>query len=529
MIKQTNSVQAKHAPLLGLFLNGYENMRQKMDAPCRRPLLEIAPLVFGKWYYAALAKETILSPANLFALDLQKDSDAKIEYAYIMNTKAAEEQSDLEFTSEYHFSLMTYSTQKHPLVADLQALISYCTPDRATDENGMLLEEEKKEILAQLSLRAEFYLEYLTRLAWLHGLLVPMPSIHTRRVQPASECDAFFAQPTADILFQLGESACTLASERFIEAMDLEDGIAPPDFFYHLLESNQEVDRIFIDFYKRVDVDIEEIWRTPPEKLNAEERSIVSSFLFTGIMLDKWFLTPMSVFFRFIRPIAFTPMQFYPLVNTLASLILMEHNIGAELFTPPTYYSLTALGKELFADPDIIDVDKQQMPQTMPYEQLQAAVLQEAEAQEQELLFLTEVVPDVLSLKISQSGDADLWKIIEVGQDMDVNVLCRDLCGAFALEDMADYLLSVPDRNGFPLEYSANGSKRSLNKANGKMLQELPLSVGTTLLLYPTHSRAAYLRLEILEKGKGNPYLMYPRVTEQSPKMIELEKMDELF
>ena len=91
MIKQTNSVQAKHAPLLGLFLNGYENMRQKMDAPCRRPLLEIAPLVFGKWYYAALAKETILSPANLFALDLQKDSDAKIEYAYIMNTKAAEE------------------------------------------------------------------------------------------------------------------------------------------------------------------------------------------------------------------------------------------------------------------------------------------------------------------------------------------------------------------------------------------------------------------------------------------------------
>ena len=76
-----------------------------------------------------------------------------------MNTKAAEEQSDLEFTSEYHFSLIAYSTQKHPLVADLQALISYCTPDRATDENGMLLERrKKKEILAQLSLRAEFYL-----------------------------------------------------------------------------------------------------------------------------------------------------------------------------------------------------------------------------------------------------------------------------------------------------------------------------------------------------------------------------------
>ena len=64
-------------------------MRQKMDAPCRRPLLEIAPLVFGKWYYAALAKETILSPANLFALDMQKDSDAKLEYTYRAESRPA--------------------------------------------------------------------------------------------------------------------------------------------------------------------------------------------------------------------------------------------------------------------------------------------------------------------------------------------------------------------------------------------------------------------------------------------------------
>ncbi|MBR3992421.1 MAG: hypothetical protein IKI92_01005, partial [Anaerotignum sp.] len=63
-MKTERPVKPKHAPLLGLFLNGYEHMRQKMDEPCRRPLLEIAPLAFGKWYYTALANETILSPAN---------------------------------------------------------------------------------------------------------------------------------------------------------------------------------------------------------------------------------------------------------------------------------------------------------------------------------------------------------------------------------------------------------------------------------------------------------------------------------
>lgn len=529
MIKQTKSVQTKHAPLLELFLNGYENMRQQMDAPCRRPLLEIAPLAFGKWYYAALAPETILSPANLFALDLETEADAETEYAYILRTTPAQEQTDAEYISEYHFSLQAYSLQEHPLVADLQTLLSYCTPDRATEENGLLSEGDQRELLPHLSLQSTFYLEYLMRLAWLHGLLVPMPSIHTQRVQPALECADFFAQETADILFQLGESACTLAAERFMESMDLENGIAPPDFFYHLLESNQEVDRIFMEFYRKVDVDIAEIWKIPPEQLNPEERSIVSSFLFTGIMLDKWFLTPMSLFFHFIRPISFTPMRFYPLVNTLASLILMEHNVSAELFTPPTYYSLTALGKALFADTELLDVDKQQMPHTMPYEYLQSAILQEAEAQENELLLSMEIVPDVLSLKITQGADADLWRIIEVEQSMELDLFCRDLCGAFCMEEMPDYLLSIPDQNGFPLEYSSLGSKRSLNKANGKALQTLPLAAGSLLTLYPTHSRAAFLTLEILEKGKGNPYFLYPRVTKQSPKMVELEKMDEMF
>ena len=117
----------------------------------------------------------------------------------------------------------------------------------------------------------------------------------------------------------------------------------------------------------------------------------------------------------------------------------------------------------------------------------------------------------------------------DIYKDMDVNLLCRDLCAAFCMEEMADYLLSVPDQNGFPVEYSARGSKRSINKANGKDLQDLPIEAGSKLMLYPTQNRTMALSLEIVEKGKGNPYLMYPRVTKQSPKIIEQEKIDEIF
>ena len=528
-MKTEKPVKPKHAPLLGLFLNGYEHMRQKMDEPCRRPLLDIAPLAFGKWYYTALANETILSPSNILDLDFQADADDTTEYAYVMRTKPAEEQADEDFVSEYNFTLLGYSTEEHPIVEDLQTVIDFCTPDRATDEQGLLLEEDAREVMEKLSSNSAFYLEYLTRLAWLHGLLIPMPSIHTQRVRPAAECESFFAQPTEDILFQLAETACTLTAERFIDTMELEHGIATADFFYALLRNHQEVDKIFVDFYKRVDVDIEKIWQTPPDQLTKEEHAIVSSFLFTGIMLDKWFLTPMSVFFRFIRPIAFTPMRFFNLVNNLAALVLMKHNLGAELFTPPTYFSLTKIGKALFADPEKEGIDRQKMPTSLPYEQLVAAVQQENEFRIQERAFLMEIVPDVLSIKVTQMKDAELWKILEVGQDMDVNVLCKDLCAAFCMEEGADYLLSVPDKNGFPMEFSARGSKRSLNKANGKDLQDLPLEIGSKLLLFPSHVKGNGLILEIVEKGKGNPYIMYPRVTDQSEKIIELEKTDEMF
>ena len=178
-MKTAIPVKPKHAPLLGLFLNGYDHMRQKMDEPCRRPLLDIPPLAFSKWYYTALANETILSPANILGLDFPSDNENTTEYAYVMRTKAAEEQTDEEFISEYNFSLLGYSTEAHPIVEDLQTLISFCTPDRATDEHGLLLKEDTAEAMEHLSMNAEFYLEYLTRLAWLQGLLVPCPSFRS--------------------------------------------------------------------------------------------------------------------------------------------------------------------------------------------------------------------------------------------------------------------------------------------------------------------------------------------------------------
>ncbi len=527
-MKHKNTVKPKHAPLLSLFLDGYETMRRQMDEPCRQPLLELAPLAFSKWYYTALAADTILSPANIFGIDLD-GTDEYTDHAYLLRTLSAAEKAKTEYLSEYSFALYRYSLEAHPLIDDLKTLIDHCTPDCATDEEGFLLPEDREAVMEQLSLKDGFYLEYLTRLAWMQGLFLPMPSIHTKRLQPSAECEHFFTQSTADILTELGKTACELTAERFMETMDMDDGIATTDFFLSCLEKNKYVDHIFIDFYKRVDIDIEEIWKAPPEELNMEQRSVVSSFLFTGIMLDKWFLTPMSVFFHFIRPIHFTPIRFFQMVNNLTALMMMEHNVGSELFTPPTYYSLTPLGEKLFKDPEDTEPNRQKMPKTVPFEQILSAVEQEAELQRQEQMLLMEYVPDVVSIRITSLQDTELWKIIELSEDMELHHFCVDLSMLFHLDGNMDYLLSVPDENGFPMEYSSKGSKRSINKTHGKELRALSLSAQNQMLLYPTPNKSIAYSLEVLEKGKGNPYLIYPRITGQSRKIVESERFDETF
>lgn len=521
-MKSTKRALPRHMPLLGLFLNEYEGMRQKMDAETQRPLLEIAPLVFSKWYYTTLVANTILSPANIISKDLEEDENGS-EFAYVLRANPG-----AEGPKQYAFSLYEYSLEKHPLINDLKALTEFCYPDCQTDEQGFLLPQTREKLLPSLSLADSFYLEYLTRLAWMQGLLLPMPSIYTHKVQPAPHWKDFFAQSNAEILSQLGETACALAAERFSFSMNLEDGMATADFFLSCLEKNMDVDEIFIDFYKQVDVDILQIWQTPPSQLTEDEHSIVSSFLFTGIMLDKWFLMPMGAFFRFIRPIAFHPLRFFPLVNHLAALFLMERNLGSELFSPAAYYSLTPLGESLFALPDGPGENRQKMPGTLPYAHVLDIVEQEADVHLQEQLAMMKDVPEIVVIKVSRLNDTEFWKVIEAGTNFSLHEFCIDLCAAFGMEDEESYLLSVPDSNGFPMEYSPLGSKRSVNKTNGLTLRSLPLSAGKELRLTPSSSGGTLL-LQIIKKGKGSPFLIYPRICRQSRKVIEQEREDETF
>ncbi|MFV0313610.1 MAG: hypothetical protein ACK5I7_00750 [Anaerotignum sp.] len=511
----------QHNHLLSLFLNGYASMCAHMDLSCQKGLTDAAPLAFSKWYHTAMLSDTILSPANIIAQDFP-DTQEGTEYLYTLQP------SEKDPTPEnLEFKLLSYSVESHPLIEDLRTITNFCVPDRKMDEHLFFEEDDQQELLKILSHKHAFYLEYLTRLAWWLELFIFIPSIHTQKVQRSPYCDTFFSQSNQAILELALEAACDLAAERFSYSMDLDENITSPSFFRKLVTTPTEIDTIFIDFYNQVDVDIESIWETEPQNLTQDDKAIISSFLFTAIMLDKWFIFPLSNFFAIIRPISFNPIKYYLLVNNLSALLTMERNIGTELFTPPSYYALTSLGKFIL-EADAKEDEKYTFPKHFSHTQIWETLNYELERMHLEEAFYTNLEKKILTIHVSKKDVPDFWKTIEVETTTKLDQFCQDLCTVFSMiEDQPDYLLTVLDANNYPIDYSAVGSKRSINKTNHKTMENLSLNKGEVFFL--STDKTNQLKLEVLDTTNANSFILYPRIKAQSKKVSEFEKNDEIF
>lgn len=517
----TNINFSQYQKLLELFTTEYEKYFSYMDTECQKSLMDITPLVFAKWYHTALAEETILTPANIINMEIADET--KEEIAHILHINP-----NKNGLQKYTFSIESYTILNHPLILDMQKVLDFCLPDKTVNENGFFFTDDVITCKNMLSFSNDFYLEYIMRLCYQLQLLETLPAIHTHKITKSKHCETFFAQDTETLLRTLIAEGCALTAERFHTIMHLETGIVDRAFFYAYLTDNQESDKIFIDFYQRVGMDLEPLWEKDPNTLSTEEQAIMSSFLFAGIMFDKWFITPMSLFFRVIRPIHFTPMRFYQTINNLSALLVMRHNIGAEIFTPPTYYSLTALGMALTAG-EKISANKQKMPHIIPFAQLLEVIAPENELRLFEEMLRCETTPWIYTFHVVVQQDNTLWKTVEVPDEHPLHDFCCDICAAFCMEDTTDYVLSVPNETGFPMYYAPAFSKRAINKTNHMTLRDLHPAQEAVWALSPKGNKPITLSITLQKSQQGSPYRIYPRVKTQSEKISALEEIDELY
>ena len=510
---------SEHDTLLHIFSSEFYPIYRNMDDMVKQDLLRFAPAMFETWKVSALAADTLLSPANLLWWD-RHAQDHQVLLDYCMDEPAIDEKGRPVFT--YH--LERYSMQSHPILQDMKKLLEFCTPSKNSDEQGQLLEEDQRMLTKKLSRKDPFYPVFLTELAWKMELLSDFPAIHQHMICPSSFAKGFFTIPVSEAFCRTAEAALDLAADRFTRTMNLQPGILNGSFFRGFLTNHFEIDQFFVDFYDLFDVDVQKIFQTPSNQLTEYEESIFSSFLFTGIVMDKWFLTPCSSYLQLIRPIYYTPYRFQKVLNNLTSMLLMHHRIDAELYLPPSYCSITPLGQAVFAG-NHLSPDKQMPNATYPLPKLIEALQPELERNAMHRLYLMSQKERIFVLHACLQAAPECWKEIEISASMPLTRLCEELCAAFGVRQKQDYVLTLQNED-IPVKYAPASSKLALNAMDRKAFGDLPWKGDSSKMTLVVHSaKEQKILLEKISEKQSKPFVNYPRVCAQSEAMTNRERM----
>ena len=521
---QDYTLEDSHLYLFQFFTKGFTQVYRQMESEKREGLLTLAPVLFQKWYSSTLVTETILSPAYIIAADKRVSLSEGETACYQLIAD-----DECKNPPLFHYQLQIYSIQNHPLITDVKMILRYCQPDISTNEDGGFTKEDASILLKRLSLQDSQYLDYLTKLCWSMGFFAKLPSIYSARMQ-STDFDNFLGLPAAQQLHMLLKGALVLTTEQLQNALHIDWDFITMDFFKPYLESALDVDKIFMDMFQMLDIEIEAVWeRATKGLLTPDDASIMSSFYYMGILLDKWFLTPMSFYFQIIQPHYFNSFSFINTINNLASLLTMQSDISMELYSSCSYYRQTPLGYALLGSTEDVQ-SNYNVPTHLTFDKLMTSInLEEREQQNLAKRKKSQQEKIVYTFKVKFALQKIKWKIIEVFADADLEHFCDELCAAFSFEDVCDYTLTTWDHNQFPMEFSPEESKRAVNKAHSKTLDSLLLGVGDKMVFTPMPDKNKQLELTLTKISAGNPFIVYPRIKKQSTQITQAEKMEDLF
>jgi hypothetical protein len=503
-----SDLEKKHKKLLEFFSKSFFEVYNQMDKEVQSTLLEFAPNFFHRWYVSALIPETNLSPCVAFRIDFSKKFSKENVYAYKMTLDRT--QKDMP---KFQYKLLEYSLQQHPFIEDLKIILDYCEPDCEMTEDGNFLKKDENNLLQKISRSEIEYLHYLTQLLHTMEFLKPLPSIHTIRVQTDESAKWVLKKETKQILDYIIHFVINMACYEITEAIGAEQGCFHYDMFYSFLQNNMDTEDIFIKLYECIDIDISQIWEAPSlEDFSEEQSAIASSFFYMGILLDKWFLTPLGDFLQIIQPTYYLPFYFIPVFNRISNLIVAKCSLQTELYSPCSVYDLTPIGEIVLGKKG----KKQPLPVHIDFYQIIDAIIQHSELnlfertiQQQGINISTLVCP----IKVTIVKHPDYWKIIEVLDTSSLYEICSEICSIFDLADVFTYSITAQNKNSFPL---FQGSP--LKHKNQEPSPFLPssFSAGDVLYFTPDKDKNRQLKLEFLPKQKQIPFILYPRLRKQS-------------
>ncbi len=308
IISFCNNTETIHG-ILNIFKNEFSTNFKEYKPKERPPILKAIPYLYRIWYYSTLMSGTNLSPSNLI--------NAQIEAKYGESSRVVPIISPVyknKILKDFQFSYKEFTINNHPVLEDLKLFLEHCTPDVEVDENGLLLEGERDELIEKFTFTEIFYATFLTNLAYSLNFIKKMPSINTHRAMAnRSSIENFFNMSKLEQLKKIVDAVIGTVSKSLTSIFDFDKRSFSKEALTTLLQNSQSLDEYSRNILKKFNIDIhdfdlEELYLNSIEEgqdLEIPEDTLMALSLNVefNFLMDAQLLTPLGHYLQLIQPI----------------------------------------------------------------------------------------------------------------------------------------------------------------------------------------------------------------------------------
>ncbi|MCM0647963.1 plasmid pRiA4b ORF-3 family protein [Clostridium swellfunianum] len=275
----------------------------------RPPILKAIPYLYRLWFYSVLMLDTTISPSSFINSQIKQEYSEDFRVVPIITPVFKN-----RVLRDFKFEFKTFSVENHPVLEDLQIFIEHCIPDVAVDENGLLLEVERDELINCLTFKEIFYATFLTNLAYSLNLIEKMPSINTYRAMANRiRIESFFKLSAYEQLQKIIDTVIGTASKSLSSLFEFDRKAFSKESLMKLFQDSQNLEEYSRNTFKKYnldigDLDLEDLYFSAienGEELNIPEETLIALSINVefNFIMDAQLLTPLGHYLQVIQPI----------------------------------------------------------------------------------------------------------------------------------------------------------------------------------------------------------------------------------
>lgn len=480
-----------------------------LSAPSRRNLNEVMPVLFKKWYFASLMDNTIISPATL----LRSETKDLFSNGYFADC-------DLNIkNNKFDISYVVVSAKNHPFLDDLKTFLGFCSPSIELDENGCVKQNVKKSISENLSFNDKYYIDYISNIALNLGLLEKIPSLFVSVYSVSPKCVDFFKKDSLEALKDILDATFDICTAKIVYDLLLPEKSFSAASFKSYFENATSVNDMIRDIYKSVDINIEDtLEKCTNNQIYSEDHELLSSVNYVGHLLDRHFITPLSIYLRLIRPLYPTTDDLTESLNFITDILAINGFAEAEIFSPPNLYTFTPLGEAFVGS--VKGILNDNIPQSISLKSIYDT-LEKGFSAEKFNLDIDDFMSankDIYTLKVSYKDEPQKWIDFEVEADMVLYSLFVEITDVFAIGESDRFSFKKQTEN-IEKVYTPGGFNDPEVFTISSVLSEIGEEISLEI-----HTCSVIMLICLIKKQKGKAGIIYPRPVRESKKMDSLRE-----